>query len=100
MMEKFKFLLKIMTDDLKDADMLMDYACELKEDETALATEFAKYAQSRLEHFVAYHKIFQSEAEKDSSGTTARSVPSCMWDEVHSMFLEWYEELERKIKKF
>ena len=37
----FKYLYKKMSDDLKDADMLIDYACKLKEKEETLP--IAKY---------------------------------------------------------
>ena len=41
-MKKFKALYKGMYDDLKDAEMMIDYACEIKEhnpDDKALADE-------------------------------------------------------------
>lgn len=46
-MVKFKALYKGMNDDLKDAEMMIDYACEISkhEEDKALADEIAKYAQ-------------------------------------------------------
>jgi hypothetical protein len=66
-MKKFKALYKGMYDDLKDAEMMIEYACEIKEhcpEDKALADELAKYAKYRLEHFGAFHKIFVDEAHK------------------------------------
>lgn len=100
-MKKFKFLYKAMMDDLKDADMLIDYACELKESEEdkALANEIAKYAQARLDHFMSFHKIFESESAKVKE-VSNDTVQGCMWNEAHEMYLSWYEDIEKKIKKF
>ena len=47
--------------------MMIEYACDIKEDspeDKALADELAKYAKFRLEHFMAFHKIFMEEANK------------------------------------
>ena len=47
-MKKFKALYKGMYDDLKDAEMMIEYACEIAEhspDDKALADELAKYAK-------------------------------------------------------
>ena len=48
LMKKFKALYKGMYDDLKDAEMMIEYACEIAEhspDDKALADELAKYAK-------------------------------------------------------
>ena len=60
-MVKFKALYKGMNDDLKDAEMMIDYAYEISkhEEDKALADEIAKYAQYRLEHFMNFHKLFE-----------------------------------------
>ena len=45
-MKKYKALYKGMYDDLKDAEMMIDYACEIKEhtpEDKPLADELAKY---------------------------------------------------------
>ena len=49
-MKKYKALYKGMNDDLKDAEMMIDYAYKIKkkEEDKALADEIAKYAQYRL----------------------------------------------------
>ena len=47
-MKKYKALYKGMYDDLKDAEMMIEYACEIAEhtpDDKALADELAKYAK-------------------------------------------------------
>ena len=61
-MVKFKALYKGMNDDLKDAEMMIDYACEISkhEEDKALADEIAKYAQYRLEHLMQIKKLFQA----------------------------------------
>lgn len=70
-MVKFKALYKGMNDDLKDAEMMIDYACEISkhEEDKALADEIAKYAQYRLEHFMNFHKLFETEASKEKLQT-------------------------------
>lgn len=56
-----------MNDDLKDAEMMISYACEISkhEEDKALADETAEYAQYRLEHFMNFHKLFETEASKE-----------------------------------
>lgn len=101
-MKKFKALYKGMNDDLKDAEMMIDYAyCVRKENEEdeGLASEIARYAQSRLEHFLDFHELFKREAEKGKIAPE-ETVQSCMWEETHEMFQNWHDEIERKIKKF
>lgn len=99
-MKKFKALYKGMNDDLKDAEMMIDYAyCIREEGDKALADEIAKYAQYRLEHFMTFHKLFQDEATKEKNASE-ETVQSCMWNETREMFQHWYEEIERKIKKY
>ena len=99
-MKKFKALYKGMYDDLKDSEMMIDYACKIrehKEDEN-LANEIAKYAQYRLEHFLEFHKIFVYEAEKMKE--EKETVSHCMWEETHKMMMEWYAKIKHKIEKY
>lgn len=70
----------------------------LKEDK-ALANEIAKYAQYRLEHFMNFHKLFETEASKEKT-VDKETVSECMWHETHEMFQHWYDDIERKIKKY
>ena len=59
-MKKFKALYKGMYDDLKDAEMMIDYACEIKEhcpEDKALADEIANtpsIVQNILEPFIKF----------------------------------------------
>ena len=101
-MEKFKALYKAMYDDLKDAEMMIDYACEIKEhhpEDKPLADELAKYAKYRLDHFMAFHKIFVTEASKQKE-VDAKTVSNCMWEETHEQIQEWYSAIEKKVGKY
>ena len=101
-MEKFKALYKAMYDDLKDAEMMIDYACEIKEEHSedkALADELAKYAKFRLDHFMTFHKIFVEESKKQKD-VTEKSVEKCMWHETHEQIQEWYDKVAKKIAKY
>jgi hypothetical protein len=91
-----------MYDDLKDADMMIDYACDIKElnkEDEALAMEIAKYAQYRLNHFSEFHKLFLQEAQK-SEHIDKKTVSDYMWEETHEHLKEWCESIKRKIEKF
>ena len=60
-MMKYKALYQGMYDDLKDADMMIGYAHEIKAegpDDKDLADELAKYAKFRLDHFVNFKYFF------------------------------------------
>lgn len=61
--------------------------------------EIAKYAQYRLEHFMNFHKLFETEASKEKT-VDKETVSECMWHETHEMFQHWYDDIERKIKKY
>ena len=67
------------------ADGAIVYACDIKEDhpeDKPLADELAKYAKFRLEHFMAFHKIFVEEAHKHKE-VNEKTVDHCMWKESH-----------------
>lgn len=100
-MKKFKALYKAMYDDLKDAEMMIDYACAIEEHEEdkALADELAKYAHFRLNHFMEFHSIFVNEATKHNE-VDKKTVGDCMWNETHEMMQSWYEKIKRKIEKY
>ena len=101
-MKKFKALYKAMYDDLKDAEMMIEYACDIKEkhpEDKVLADELAKYAKYRLEHFMHFHKIFVEEAMKHK-GTDEKTVDHCMWHEAHEQMQEWHDKIEKKISKY
>lgn len=102
-MEKFKALYKSMYDDLKDAEMMIDYACKVKEKDekdAALAKELAVYANFRLNHFMEFHKLFMTESKKYSEKMQADTVDRCLWHETHEMMQEWYNSVKRKIENF
>jgi hypothetical protein len=74
-----------MYDDLKDAQMMIKYAHKIQEEnpeDKALADEIAKYAKYRLEHFMAFHKIFVDEAMKHGNAGED-TVDHCMWEQTH-----------------
>ena len=101
-MKKFKALYKGMYDDLKDAEMMIDYACKVKEEnpeDKALADELAKYAKYRIEHFMVFHKIFVDEAHKQKQ-VTEKTVEHCMWKESHEQMQEWHDKIAKKIAKY
>lgn len=101
-MKKYKALYKGMYDDLKDAEMMIDYACEIKEhtpEDKPLADELAKYAKYRLEHFAAFHRLFVEHAMKEKS-IDMKTVEHCMWKESHEQMQEWHDEIEKKISKY
>ena len=101
-MKKFKALYKGMYDDLKDAEMMIEYACEIAEhspEDKPLADELAKYAKFRLEHFMAFHKIFVEHALKHKE-VNEKTVDHCMWKESHEQMQEWHDKIAKKINKY
>ena len=100
-MTKFKVLFKGMMDDLKDAEMMIDYACKLKdsEEDKSFSAEIAKYAKTRLEHFMVFHKMFEGEIAKEKN-IGKETVQECMWKEIHEMYQDWYNDIDKKIKKY
>ena len=101
-MKKFKALYRAMYDDLKDAEMMIEYACEIAEknpEDKPLADELAKYAKFRLEHFMAFHKIFVEEARKHKE-VNEKTVDHCMWKESHEQIQEWHDKVAKKISKY
>ena len=100
-MKKFKALYKGIYDDLKDAEMMINYACKIKEnsEDAALADEIAKYANSRLNHALDFHKLLINEAKKQND-TSVDSVNKCLWEETHEMMQEWYNSIKSKVEKY
>ena len=101
-MKKFKALYKAMYDDLKDSEMMIKYACDIREEnpeDKNLADELAKYASYRLNHFMDCHNLFKAEAVKMPQ-ITEETVSMCMWNETHKMMQEWYDHLKSKIDKY
>lgn len=100
-MKKYKALYKGMYDDLKDSEMMIDYAYCIRENEEdkTLADDFARYAQSRLQHFKEFHNLFENEVMKQNN-TNSEIVYKCMWDEAHETLQDWHEKIEKKINKY
>lgn len=101
-MEKFKALYQGMYDDLTDAEMMIDYACEIKkesEEDLALASEIAKYAQYRLSHFWEFHKLFQNEMSKEPAAAQ-KSASDYLWGRTEDYLSEWHDRIKNKIEKF
>ena len=103
-MSKFKMLYKAMYDDLKDADMLTEYACKLREkspEDKSLADELMKYGKYRLDHFMEFHKLFVAEAKKEVTDDSHKTkVDECLWEVTHDNLQEWMEDIEARIKKY
>lgn len=102
-MSKFKMLYKAMYDDLKDADMLTEYACKLREkspEDRSLADELMKYGKYRLDHFMEFHKLFVAEAKKEVIDNPKSKVDECLWEVTHENLQEWEHEIEERIKKY
>lgn len=97
-MKKFKALYYIINDDLKDSEMFLDYACELKEKDREVSEIFAREAQSRLEHFEHFNQLLEQQLEKE---TPARqeTVDKCLWEESHKEMVHCYEKLKEKLAK-
>ena len=98
-MTKFKALYKGMYDDLKDADMMICYAYEIREEgDENLAEVLAKYARERLDHLHSFHKIFVEETQ--AVEVPKETVHFCLWEETHEHMMEWEREISKKISEF
>jgi hypothetical protein len=99
-MTKYKALYKGIYDDLKDAEMMIDYAIKIcKEGDKPIADEIAKYAQYRLQHSLEFHKLLVQEITKEKK-EEKETVHECMWNETHKTLQEWREDIEKKIKSY
>lgn len=99
-MKELKTLYKIIYDDLKDSDMLIGYAKELKETNKPLADIYMADAKNRLAHSQVMHKEFTGIVEKMKGESRGTEVADCLWEETHNHYMEWYEDLENCIKKW
>lgn len=99
-MKKYKALYKGMYDDLKDSEMMIDYAfCIREEGDKTLADEIAKYAQYRLQHSLEFHKLLMQEITKEKK-EEKETIHECMWEEAHEALQEWHDKIERKVKSY
>ena len=101
MTKMYKYLYKKMYDDLKDAEMLIDYACRMKEEEKEdVAKYFADNAAYRLnQSFKAAHTLFTTHAQQEKD-FNEESVTNCLWDVQHEQMMDWYDKIAKKIEKF
>lgn len=99
-MKELKTLYQIIYDDLKDSEMLIDYAKELKESNKSLADSYIVDAKNRLAHSQALHKEFVSIVMEKKAKEEKEHVADCLWEETHKHYVEWYECLESCISKW
>ena len=102
MTKMYKYLYKKMYDDLKDAEMLIDYACKMREEEDKedVAKYFAETALYRLsKSFKEAHALFTNHATHES-GFEGETVTHCLWDVQHDQMVEWHDKIVKKIEKF
>ena len=105
-MLKFKALYKGMYDDLKDAEMFIDYALELKKnpDDGKVAKELADYARERMNHFKVFHELFSSETtiwlKSNKNANSKEMVDTCLWDISHEHMQDWAKKIKEKIESF
>ena len=102
MTKMYKYLYKKMHDDLKDAEMLIDYACELKHE--AGHEDVAKYCAESAVHrlsksFKEAHALFTAHATQEK-GFGEETVTNCLWDVQHEQMLDWYDKIAKKVDKF
>lgn len=101
MTKMYKYLYKKMYDDLKDAEMLIEYAEKMKEEgHEDVAKYFAENAIFRLtKSFKEAHALFTAHATQEK-GFTEESVTHCLWDAQHEQMLDWHDKIAKKIEKF
>lgn len=96
----YKYLYKLMKDDLTDARDELDYAYCAKEDgEAELAKYFGAAASERLnKSFKETHALFQNYAQQETD-FEKESVSMCLWDEIHQEMEDEYEYLLKRLAK-
>ena len=102
MTKMYKYLYKKMHDDLNDAEMLIDYACELKQEagHEDVAKYFAESAVHRLsKSFKEAHALFTAHATQEK-GFGEETVTNCLWDVQHEQMMDWYDKIAKKVEKF
>lgn len=94
-MLKYKALYKKMTDDLKDSDMWLDWAKELEESSPEVSKFLYTAAKERLTvSFPQTMQLFEQICKADKS-MEGNSLKDLLKDNLN----DWYENLERKLKK-
>lgn len=104
-MTKYKALYQGMRDDLKDAEMMINYAHEIQEEgDKTLADDFAKYATYRLEHFDNFHKILLDELkaskDTDDDDDDKEEIEACLWKETDKALKEWHNKIKSEIEQY
>lgn len=100
MTDKYKYMYKKLYDDLKDADMLINWAYEMKEEGCDdVAKHFAENAMVRLtKSFKETHTLFTAHAQKEEK--TSENIYECLWEVQHEQMQEWYNKIAKKIESF
>lgn len=99
-MKELNTLYQIIYDDLKDSQMLIDYAKELKDSNKQLADTYMTDAKNRLAHSQQMHKQFTSIIQTLEENGEKEKLADCLWEETHKHYVEWFENLENCIKKW
>lgn len=94
-----KHLIKMLVDEMKDAQMLYDYACEAKScGKEELASFYIARAEQRLKMFDEDHALIQKKiAEKEKEGYYAKEGK---WDALYDYYMEEKQSLSQKVKTF
>ena len=94
-----KHLIKTMMDELKDAKMMYDYACDAKKDcRDDLAMFYIQRAEQRLKMLEEDHALAQKEVMKlEKEGQYAKEGK---WDCLHEFYIEEKQELIAKVRAF
>ena len=92
-------LLKTMLDELKDAQMMYDYACGSKKyGHDDLATFYITRVEQRLKMFDEDHAIILREiCKKEKEGFYAKEGK---WDYLYDYYMEQKCDLANKVKSF
>lgn len=102
MTKMYKYLYKKIYDDLKDGEMLIDYACKLKDEggKDDVAKYFAECAVYRLtKSFKEAHTLFVTHAKQEKE-VSEDTIEGCLWETWHEQLSQWYDKIMKKIEKF
>lgn len=101
-MKTLKHLYNIIYDDLKDAEMHVNYAEDMvKEGHKQLADSVIVNAKNRLTHAMKIHEEFVAIVKTMKEGhDTKDKVGECLWDSTHEHFVEWYNKIDSCITKW
>lgn len=100
-MIKFEALYQLLMDDLTDADMLIDYACKIREEseeDENLAKTFKNEAEERLAHFTKFHNVFEDQVEQYN--IDKQQISYCLWQASHTYCMNYKDKIDKKIKDF